>query len=124
MAGLMAWAWAGLLPLPGLGRHPGLGLDCRAAGPAQAAVREARGPGRGLADCPARVRYLFGERINVNSASAEDLDLLPGLGPQAAARIIAARDQARGFATRDQLQSIPGVSRTARDSLARWGDVE
>jgi competence protein ComEA len=49
-----------------------------------------------------------GRLIDVNSASAEELDTLPGIGPVLAGRIIAER-QKRPFASVDELRRVSGL---------------
>lgn len=47
--------------------------------------------------------------ININSASAERLEALPGVGPATAAAIIAHRNQQGPFASVDQLADVRGI---------------
>lgn len=47
--------------------------------------------------------------ININSASSERLEDLPGVGPATAAAIIAHRDQQGPFASVDQLADVRGI---------------
>jgi len=50
-----------------------------------------------------------GGLININSASATDLDALPGVGPIMSSRIIAWRAENGGFHSVDDLQQVPGI---------------
>ncbi len=48
--------------------------------------------------------------INLNSATAKDLETLPGIGPVLAKRIVAFRDKRHGFKRVEELLAIPGIS--------------
>ena len=84
---------------------------------AQAIVVPRRGdgasgsPGAGVSPVPSGP-------INLNTASAAELDTLPGVGPATAAKIIASREQ-RPFATVDELVTRKLVSAS---TLAKFRD--
>jgi competence protein ComEA len=56
--------------------------------------------------------------INLNTATAEDLDTLPGIGPTLAAAILRERDRRGGFTRVDQLRDVRGIGEK------RFADLE
>ena len=55
--------------------------------------------------------------VNVNSATADQLDVLPGVGPTTAAAIIAHREQHGPFQSVDQLGDVRGIGPAKLDAL-------
>ena len=49
------------------------------------------------------------ERIDINRASAEELDRVPGIGPANARRIIEYREQGNRFTCLEDLMDVPGL---------------
>lgn len=50
-----------------------------------------------------------GQQIDINAASASELELLPGVGPSLAKRIIEARGRLGGFTEPQHLRQVKGV---------------
>lgn len=50
-----------------------------------------------------------GDLININTASAEELDKLPNIGPARAVDIIAYREENNGFDSIEELKNISGI---------------
>jgi competence protein ComEA len=48
--------------------------------------------------------------INLNTATAKELESLPGIGPALAKRIIAFREKRQGFRRVEELLAIQGIS--------------
>jgi len=58
-----------------------------------------------------------GGRLNLNTATAAELDALPGVGPVLAQRIVDHREQGR-FTNVDQLEDVPGIGPARAAELA------
>jgi competence ComEA-like helix-hairpin-helix protein len=57
-------------------------------------------------------------RIDLNTASAQELQTVSGIGPQLSARIVDYRDTSKGFLSKDELLAVPGVGATLYDRIA------
>lgn len=55
--------------------------------------------------------------VNLNTATADDLDSLPGVGPATAAAILAYRDEHGPFAAVDDLGEVRGIGTVKLDAL-------
>ena len=58
-----------------------------------------------------------GGPVNLNTATASDLDALPGIGPVLAQRIVSYRDQQGRFTSVEQLDDVPGIGPSIYDQL-------
>jgi competence protein ComEA len=55
--------------------------------------------------------------VHLNSATAKDLDSLPGVGTEKAAAILAERDKRGRFQSMEDLLSIPGISKNLYEQI-------
>lgn len=58
-----------------------------------------------------------GALVNINTATVDELDTLPGIGPQLAGRIVAYRQAHGPFSTVDELQNVDGVGEKTVERL-------
>jgi len=65
-----------------------------------------------------RHKLAAGQSLDVNTASAEELVQLPGVGPSLAQRIVDYRQQNGPFQTIDDLQNVPGIGPSKFERLA------
>jgi competence protein ComEA len=55
--------------------------------------------------------------VNINEASAEELQVLPGIGPQRAEDIVAYREENGAFESVDELVNVPGIGPKTLEEL-------
>ncbi len=98
----------------------GLALAALAAQPAGSPPPSPAANGRPATAAPstAALRALRdGARIDVNRASAGDLELLPGVGPTLARRIVSHRAAHGPFARAEDLLQVHGIGQRTLDRL-------
>jgi competence ComEA-like helix-hairpin-helix protein len=64
-----------------------------------------------------------GKRVDVNLADARDLEAVPGIGPQLAQRIIAARDSKGDFRSVHDLRQVPGIGHKKLSDMIQYIEV-
>lgn len=63
---------------------------------------------------------LLGMRIPVNQAAAVDLEVIPGIGPVLARRIVETRDRVGGFGSHQDLQQVHGIGPGRAGVMRAW----
>jgi len=58
--------------------------------------------------------------LNLNAATAEQLQRLPGVGPSLAKRIVDFREKKGGFKRIEELLAVPGISEKKWQTLRQY----
>lgn len=66
---------------------------------------------------------VFENKVNINTASAKQLEELPSIGETIAARIVAYREEQGAFATVDDLRSVKGIGEKTMEKLRPYVTV-
>lgn len=81
-------------------------------------VAGAQGADAGAADAGTSSGSAAGGKVNINRASAAELDALPGVGPSTAEKIVADREANGPFATTEDLKRVSGIGDKKYENLA------
>ncbi|OGQ50196.1 MAG: hypothetical protein A3I09_05215 [Deltaproteobacteria bacterium RIFCSPLOWO2_02_FULL_47_10] len=63
---------------------------------------------------------LLGKKIDINTASASVLEVLPGIGPSLASKIIKYREEHGQFANIDELDNVNGIGPKTLEKLRKY----
>jgi len=60
------------------------------------------------------------DKININQATAKELELLPGIGPVLAKRILSLRENKGGFNKVEELLEVNGIGAKKMEEIKKW----
>ena len=72
---------------------------------------------------PAGQALTVGQKVPFSRLSADDLAVLPGIGPQLASEIIAARDARHGFCSWAEVDEVEGVGPSRLEALRQLAEI-
>nr|WP_243896357.1 helix-hairpin-helix domain-containing protein [Actinomyces bowdenii] len=105
-------------------RVPRLGETLPPQDPGRAGGQAApSAPGPPPGDAAAGPQAAPGSRININTATASQLEELPGIGPALAQRIVEHRQTHGPFASVEDLTDVPGIGRAKLEALKEAATV-
>jgi competence protein ComEA len=64
------------------------------------------------------------EKVNLNTATVEQLTALPGVGPTLAARIVEHREKAGQFSSPEELMNVKGIGEKNFQKIEQYLTVE
>jgi len=60
------------------------------------------------------------KKVNINTASKERFETLPGIGPVMAERIVAYREQSGTFKNAEDIKNVKGVGDKTFEKMKKW----
>jgi competence protein ComEA len=79
--------------------------------------------GRGTASAGAASSGAAAGPVHLNTATLEELDTLPGIGPVTAQKILDYRDEHGAFSSVDELDAVPGIGPARMAELKKLVDL-
>lgn len=105
-------------PAPLVAGAPNVATEAGAEGPTVAGAPALLPP------APARATATVARLINLNTASGPELELLPGIGPALAARILEYRRQHGRFRSIEELDNVKGIGPRTLEKLRPLVTIE
>jgi competence protein ComEA len=91
--------------------------------PSRSAAAGAPAPAAGTATSSASGAAVPGGKVHLNSATLEQLDTLPGVGPVTAQKILDYRNAKGAFSSVDELDAVPGIGPARLEQLKPLVDL-
>ncbi len=86
-------------------------------------VRPEDPPSLRMQPVPAGQARTLGRKLDLNSASAEDLAGISGIGKRRAAQLVEAREKVGGFQSWDEVDALPGFGARRMDNLREAAEL-
>lgn len=67
---------------------------------------------------------VFAEKINLNTADAEAIQYIPGIGLSKAEKIIEIRDKAGKFTSMEEIDAVPGIGERTMIDIRKYGSLD
>jgi competence protein ComEA len=67
---------------------------------------------------------VLAEKINLNTANAETMQYIPGIGLSKAEKIIEVRDKAGKFTSMDEIDAVPGIGERTMIDIRKNGSLD
>lgn len=68
-------------------------------------------------------RVLYGEKMNLNRADSAALELIPGIGPALARRIVDHRKKRGPFVRLEEIERVRGIGPKKRELISAWAEI-
>jgi competence protein ComEA len=81
-------------------------------------------PARAVKTALVLATSVLAEKINLNTANAETMQYIPGIGLSKAEKIIEVRDKAGKFASMDEIDAVPGIGERTMIDIRKYGSLD